>query len=81
MDYYQTSRDLIVQKSMYPTEFRRDFFPKSICIENLKINPKSPNEPRFVSKIEGSAVEEGAKVFFEGIVSAQPQPLFTWFVF
>jgi hypothetical protein len=29
---------------------------------------------RFVSKIEGNAVEEGEKVFFEGIVDAQPQP-------
>ena len=28
---------------------------------------------RFVSKIEGNAVEEGEKVFFEGIVDAQPQ--------
>ena len=29
---------------------------------------------RFVSKIEGNAVEEGEKVFFEGIVDAQPMP-------
>jgi hypothetical protein len=29
---------------------------------------------RFVSKIEGNAVEEGEKVFFEGIVDAQPVP-------
>jgi len=31
-----------------------------------------------VSKIEGNAVEEGEKVFFEGIVDAQPMPSKVW---
>ena len=32
-----------------------------------------------MTKIEGNAVEEGVKVFFEGIVDAQPQPKFNWY--
>ena len=36
--------------------------PKEVCI------------PKFTVKIEGNAVEEGARVFFEGIVDAQPPP-------
>ena len=36
--------------------------PKDVCI------------PKFTVKIEGNAVEEGARVFFEGIVDAQPPP-------
>ena len=36
--------------------------PKEVCI------------PKFTTKIEGNAVEEGARVFFEGIVDAQPPP-------
>ena len=47
--------------------------------EPLKIGPKAPCAPRFVTKIEGNAVEEGARVFFEGIVDSQPQPVFTWY--
>ncbi len=38
-----------------------------------------PLKNRFVTKIEGNAVEEGARVFFEGIVDSQPQPIFTWY--
>ena len=32
-----------------------------------------------MTKIEGAAVEESAKVFFEGIVDAKPNPKFNWF--
>ena len=32
-----------------------------------------------MTKIEGNAVEESARVFFEGIVDAQPQPVFSWY--
>ena len=38
------------------------------------LKPKPVCVPKFTIKIEGSAVEEGAKVFFEGIVDAQPPP-------
>ena len=41
---------------------------------SLKLAPKPPCAPKFVTKIEGNAVEESARVFFEGIVDAQPQP-------
>ena len=46
---------------------------------SLKLAPKPPCAPKFVSKIEGNAVEESARVFFEGIVDAQPQPVFSWY--
>ena len=38
------------------------------------LKPKAVCVPKFTVKIEGNAVEEGAKVFFEGIVDAQPPP-------
>lgn len=78
MDYYRPARDDIIHQTMYPTEYRRDFFPKGVTNESLKLAPKPPCAPKFVTKIEGNAVEEGARVFFEGIVDSQPQPAFTW---
>ena len=42
---------------------RKDYFPKgSSGSDSLKIAPKPPCAPKFVAKIEGNAVEEGAKV-------------------
>eukprot|EP00095_Tigriopus_kingsejongensis_P006996 maker-scaffold430_size173499-snap-gene-0.35 protein:Tk06996 transcript:maker-scaffold430_size173499-snap-gene-0.35-mRNA-1 annotation:"serine arginine repetitive matrix protein 2 isoform x4" len=79
MDYYKPMRDAYIQKEMYPTEYRKDYFPKNSQSDSLKIGPKPPCVPRFVTKIQGNAVEEGAKVFFEGIVDSQPQPIFTWY--
>eukprot|EP00094_Tigriopus_californicus_P012097 TCALIF_11690-PA protein Name:"Similar to Palld Palladin (Mus musculus)" AED:0.35 eAED:0.35 QI:5/0/0/0.28/1/0.85/7/0/1595 len=79
MDYYKPMRDAYIQKEMYPTEYRKDYFPKSVQNDSLKIGPKAPCIPRFVTKIEGNAVEEGARVFFEGIVDSQPQPIFSWY--
>ena len=38
------------------------------------MKPKEVCVPKFTVKIEGNAVEEGARVFFEGIVDAQPPP-------
>ena len=38
------------------------------------MKPKEVCTPKFTVKIEGNAVEEGARVFFEGIVDAQPPP-------
>ena len=38
------------------------------------LKPKEVCTPKFTVKIEGNAVEEGARVFFEGIVDAQPPP-------
>lgn len=72
-------RDAYIQKEMYPTEYRKDYFPKNAQNDSLKIGPKAPCIPRFVTKIEGNAVEEGARVFFEGIVDSQPQPIFSWY--
>ena len=66
MDYYQPMRDQFVHQQMYPKEHRRDYFPKGSGEgEPLKIGPKPPCAPKFVTKIEGNAVEEGARVFFE----------------
>ena len=86
MDYYQPVRDNYIHKQMYPKDYRKDYFPPKNnqqnpngTADNLKIAPKPPCAPKFVSKIEGNAVEEGAKVFFEGIVDSQPQPIFTWY--
>ena len=45
----------------------------------FQIAAKAPCVPRFVTPIEGNAVEESARVFFEGIVDSQPQPVFTWY--
>ena len=45
-------------------------------------NEKSSKDkcaPRFVTRIEGAAVEESARVFFEGIVDAKPNPKFNWY--
>ena len=75
MDYYGSMRHDYIQKQMYPTENRMDYFPKgSLAGSNVKIVPKPECIPRFVSKIEGNAVEEGDRVFFEGIIDAQPMP-------
>ena len=41
------------------------------CVE---IVPKEPCVPRFMLKIDGKAVEEGDRVYFEGILDAQPHP-------
>ena len=79
MDYYAPMRDQMIHKEMYPTDYRKDYFPKKDGEASLKLAPKPPCAPKFVTKIEGAAVEEGARVFFEGIVSSQPQPIFTWY--
>ena len=60
---------------MYPTEHRQDYFPpKPLTGSSVKIVPKEPCVPRFVSKIDGKTVEEGDRVYFEGILDAQPHP-------
>ena len=64
---------------MYPSESRVDWIPKGPANDKLTIRPKERCAPRFITKIEGNAVEEGCKVFFEGIVDAQPQPKFSWY--
>ena len=79
MDYYATMRNDYVHKQMYPSETRTDWIPKGPPSGNLTIKPKDRCAPKFVTKIEGNAVEEGVKVFFEGIVDAQPQPKFNWY--
>ena len=56
-----------------------DWIPKGPPSGTLTIKPKERCPPKFVTKIEGNAVEEGVKVFFEGIVDAQPQPKFNWY--
>ena len=66
------------------------YFYQNIYLSNLKssfillqgpltgpaytLKPKEICVPKFTVKIEGNAVEEGARVFFEGIVDAQPPP-------
>lgn len=80
MDYYGTMRSDFVHKQMYPTDHRTDYFPKSPHgSSSVKIVPKPNCIPRFTTKIEGNAVEEGERVFFEGIVDAQPHPVFSWY--
>ena len=88
MDYYQPVRDHYIHKEMYPVDYRKDYFPgkkelgqqqQGEAASTLRLAPKPPCAPRFVSKIEGNAVEESARVFFEGIVDSQPQPVFTWY--
>jgi len=80
MDYYGSMRHDYIQKEMYPTEHRQDYFPpKPLTGSSVKIVPKEPCVPRFVSKIDGKAVEEGDRVYFEGILDAQPHPVFSWF--
>jgi len=80
MDYYQTMRNDYIKKDMYPEDpMRVDWIPKGPPTGTLTIKPKDRCSPRFVSKIEGNAVEEGVKVFFEGIVDAQPNPKFCWY--
>ena len=60
---------------MYPTEHRQIYLPpKPLTGSSVKIVPKEPCVPRFVSKIDGKAVEEGDRVYFEGILDAQPHP-------
>ncbi len=74
MDYYGSMRHDYIKKEMYP-DTRVDFVPKGPYTgTNVKITPKDPCVPKFVTKIEGNAVEEGDRVFFEGIVDAQPHP-------
>jgi len=58
---------------------RVDWIPKGPPTGTLTIKPKDRCPPKFVSKIEGSAVEESCRFFFEGIVDAQPQPKFSWY--
>ena len=79
MDYYATMRNDYVHKQMYPSDTRVDWIPKGPPSGTLTIKPKDRCPPKFVTKIEGNAVEEGVKVFFEGIVDAQPQPKFNWY--
>jgi hypothetical protein len=75
MDYYGSVRHDYIQKQMYPNDRRVDFFPKGQMTGTaVKIIPKPQCVPKFVTKIEGTAVEEGDRVFFEGIVDAQPFP-------
>ena len=75
MDYYESMRHDYINKQMYPTENRTDYFPKgALTGSNVKIVPKPECIPKFVTKIEGNAVEEGDRVFFEGIIDAQPHP-------
>ncbi len=75
MDYYGSMRHDYIRKEMYPNDHRMDFVPKGpYAGSNVKITPKDPCVPKFVTKIEGNAVEEGDRVFFEGIVDAQPHP-------
>lgn len=76
MDYYGTMRHDYIQKQMYPNDHRVDFFPPKggIAGSNVKIVPKAECVPKFVTKIEGNALEEGERVFFEGIVDSQPHP-------
>ena len=75
MDYYGSMRHNYIQKQMYPNENRADYFPpKGLAESAVKIVPKPECIPKFVSKIHGNAVEEGDRVFFEGIVDAQPHP-------
>jgi len=80
MDYYATLRNDYIHQAMYPEDpMRVDWIPKGPPTGTLTIRPKDRCPPRFVSKIEGNAVEESCKVFFEGIVDAQPQPKFNWY--
>lgn len=76
MDYYGSMRHDYITKEMYPNDHRMDFFPPKgpLTGSNVKIVPKPECVPKFVSKIEGNAVEEGDRVFFEGIIDAQPHP-------
>ena len=64
MDYYATMRNDYVHKQMYPSESRVDWIPKGPPAGTLTIKPKDRCPPKFVTKIEGNAVEEGVKVFF-----------------
>ncbi|XP_040580693.1 uncharacterized protein [Lepeophtheirus salmonis] len=79
MDYYQNIRSEMIRKVMYPVDHRKDYIPKREDASKVKIEPKDPCIPSFVSPIEGKAVEEGARIFFEGIVDAQPHPTFEWY--
>ena len=77
MDYYESARHDYIQKQMYPNDHRMDFFPpkgSQLTGTNVKIVPKAECVPKFVSKIEGNACEEGDRVYFEGIIDAQPHP-------
>ena len=75
MDYYGSMRHDYIQKEMYPNDKPTDYFPpKPLTGSSVKIVPKEPCIPRFVSKIDGNAVEEGDRIFFEGILDAQPHP-------
>jgi len=59
---------------------KHEWIPRSNSQNNtLTIKPKERCAPKIITKIEGSAVEEGCKVFFEGIVDAKPQPKFHWY--
>ena len=80
MDYYASLRSDYIHKAMYPEDpMRVDWIPKGPPTGTLTIKPKDRCPPKFVSKIEGSAVEESCRFFFEGIVDAQPQPKFSWY--
>ena len=80
MDYYNTMRTDYIHKAMYPEDMTRiDWIPKGPANGTLTIRPKDQCPPRIITKIEGNAVEEGAKVFFEGIVDAKPQAKFEWY--
>ncbi len=63
MDYYQTMRNDFIHKAMYPEDpMRVDWIPKGpVQSGTLTIRPKERCPPRFVSKIEGNAVEESAR--------------------
>lgn len=80
MDYYQTMRNEYVHNAMYPQDpMRVDWIPKGPPTGTLNIKKKDKCAPSFVTKIEGNAVEESARVFFEGIVDAQPNPKYAWY--
>ena len=64
MDYYQTMRNDCIHKAMYPEDpMRVDWIPKGPTVQSgtLTIRPKEFCSPRFVTRIEGSAVEESAR--------------------
>jgi len=81
MDYYGTMRTDQIHRERYgQSPMNVDWVPKGEPKSPMvNIRKKERCSPRFVSKIEGNAVEEGCKVFFEGIVDAQPFPSFTWY--
>ena len=44
MDYYQPVRDQYIQKQMYPKEYRKDFFPAKVKLEDANRFSSIANE-------------------------------------